>query len=398
MVKQLLSFAAALAVAAGAQAAVTTVLWEAKDGKGSLVNWGSQPEGCVFDASVCTSFAAGDKIVVTAGSKTTDVEWPQVGIKGGNWATLGSTVGLWGDVTFPLECEFVLTEEFVTIMKEKGFWPTGEGAYVTKVVHIGDAGVDLNLLWEGTYTISNWNYGAKFAASMVKPGDILTYTFTEAGKESSQVIVKGNDWQSLLGTSKMGHNDFSRGTVTVGVTEAMIEAAGGSIFLQGEGECVTTKVVRVPEQFDAKGYVSYGERSLGSSTYCILPDDAKTIAIVLTGTPQWVQFCAANWTDLGLESTVTNNADGTVTYTYTLTPDAIKTINESKEFIVNGGGVNFLCAYLPDRVSSLPTVEIADDSNAPVEYFNLQGVRVNDPASGLYIRRQGNSVSKVVIR
>ena len=38
------------------------------------------------------------------------------------------------------------------------------------------------------------------------------------------------------------------------------------------------------------------------------------------------------------------------------------------------------------------------DSNAPVEYFNLQGVKVENPESGLYIRRQGNKVEKIIIR
>ena len=40
----------------------------------------------------------------------------------------------------------------------------------------------------------------------------------------------------------------------------------------------------------------------------------------------------------------------------------------------------------------------AVDANAPVEYFNLQGQRVAEPAAGLYIKRQGKTVSKVVIR
>lgn len=38
-----------------------------------------------------------------------------------------------------------------------------------------------------------------------------------------------------------------------------------------------------------------------------------------------------------------------------------------------------------------------DDQDAPVEYFNLQGVRVANPSNGLYIRRQGNKVEKVVV-
>lgn len=41
---------------------------------------------------------------------------------------------------------------------------------------------------------------------------------------------------------------------------------------------------------------------------------------------------------------------------------------------------------------------ITANDNAPVEYFNLQGVRVANPESGLYIRRQGNKVTKVLVK
>lgn len=42
----------------------------------------------------------------------------------------------------------------------------------------------------------------------------------------------------------------------------------------------------------------------------------------------------------------------------------------------------------------------ADNANAPVEYYNLQGMRVNasNLGNGIYIRRQGNETSKVIIR
>lgn len=43
---------------------------------------------------------------------------------------------------------------------------------------------------------------------------------------------------------------------------------------------------------------------------------------------------------------------------------------------------------------ALPTVDNAD---APVEYYNLQGVRVAAPSHGLYIRRQGNTAAKVIL-
>lgn len=41
---------------------------------------------------------------------------------------------------------------------------------------------------------------------------------------------------------------------------------------------------------------------------------------------------------------------------------------------------------------------ISSDVDAPVEYYNLNGVRVSEPADGIFIRRQGSKVSKVVLK
>lgn len=38
-----------------------------------------------------------------------------------------------------------------------------------------------------------------------------------------------------------------------------------------------------------------------------------------------------------------------------------------------------------------------DNNDAPVEYFNLQGLRIDQPSNGIYIRRQGSKTSKVLI-
>ena len=42
--------------------------------------------------------------------------------------------------------------------------------------------------------------------------------------------------------------------------------------------------------------------------------------------------------------------------------------------------------------------EIVVDENAPVEYYNLQGIRVANPENGLYIVKQGNKVTKRIIK
>lgn len=56
----------------------------------------------------------------------------------------------------------------------------------------------------------------------------------------------------------------------------------------------------------------------------------------------------------------------------------------------------YVVNYTPSSTSAI--TEIGSDNNAPVEYFNLQGVRVANPENGLFIRRQGNKVAKVMIR
>ncbi len=48
--------------------------------------------------------------------------------------------------------------------------------------------------------------------------------------------------------------------------------------------------------------------------------------------------------------------------------------------------------------AGVKNVVVDSDSDAPVEYFNLQGVRVANPENGLYIRRQGKTATKVIIR
>lgn len=48
--------------------------------------------------------------------------------------------------------------------------------------------------------------------------------------------------------------------------------------------------------------------------------------------------------------------------------------------------------------ADLTGIEAIEAVEAPVEYFNLQGVRVANPENGIFIRRQGNTVTKVVVR
>lgn len=42
-------------------------------------------------------------------------------------------------------------------------------------------------------------------------------------------------------------------------------------------------------------------------------------------------------------------------------------------------------------------IEVIEAENAPVEYYNLQGVKVANPEKGLFIKKQGNKATKVIM-
>ena len=53
--------------------------------------------------------------------------------------------------------------------------------------------------------------------------------------------------------------------------------------------------------------------------------------------------------------------------------------------------------YIIAESSAIDQVD-ADNSNMPVEYYNTQGIKVSGQEPGLYIRRQGNKTTKVIVK
>ncbi len=96
------------------------------------------------------------------------------------------------------------------------------------------------------------------------------------------------------------------------------------------------------------------------------------------------------------------------------------TINDDGTATIENASTKKTLAYFAEKVSfgayetieegyTLPTLygdinnptgitTVEADENAPVEYYNLQGVRAANPESGLYIRRQGSKAVKVLVK
>ena len=65
---------------------------------------------------------------------------------------------------------------------------------------------------------------------------------------------------------------------------------------------------------------------------------------------------------------------------------------ENGDITVPAIGQEITATDIPTGVSEIDT-----DANAPVEYYNLQGVKVENPENGIFIRKQGSKTTKVVL-
>jgi len=96
------------------------------------------------------------------------------------------------------------------------------------------------------------------------------------------------------------------------------------------------------------------------------------------------------WTNSGLQEYTVTVENGK-NYAFAAVPAGMTpsmTHSEATGVSVSATGV----------ITGVEGVEADADINAPVEYFNLQGQPVANPSNGIYIRRQGSKVAKVIIR
>lgn len=124
--------------------------------------------------------------------------------------------------------------------------------------------------------------------------------------------------------------------------------------------------------------------------------------------PAWGEACAYSW---GYIYTLGNNqAQGVTDGVYGTFKDGKITIPKgnmmlSQKKYSNGSFLSLpstddFVVELPEDYAAIDGVVMdGDNANAPVEYFNLQGVKVANPTEGgIYIRRQGSDVKKIYVK
>ncbi len=133
--------------------------------------------------------------------------------------------------------------------------------------------------------------------------------------------------------------------------------------------------ITAPEGSNIESVGLYSDLSLSGSGYTNRATVEGYEGAAATEWPDGLSFSSGYvWTPNGdtNEFLLENNAEsGMVAFTY------VKVVYSTTQTGING---------------------IDSDLDAPVEYFNLNGVRVSEPADGIFIRRQGSNVSKVVVK
>ncbi len=141
----------------------------------------------------------------------------------------------------------------------------------------------------------------------------------------------------------------------------------------------------------------------GASLSCELPAGMRQIRFVYTKVSGNV---ALDDVTLTIPQAVFNEVDGltradvgnVTEYTLTL-PEAFTSLRFFVEVVAEDGTISRPSNAVTFTVSDINTgILLPSADSEEVEYFTLQGIKVAHPGTGLYIRRQGASVSKVYIK
>ncbi|MCM1521441.1 MAG: hypothetical protein NC039_02180 [Muribaculaceae bacterium] len=210
-------------------------------------------------------------------------------------------------------------------------------------------------------------------------------------------------------TAKSKDNCFWQVSYAEGITEAGYLTANNVVIAELEGLVYTNEksnrslaiAINYPDPnpdndfgpYHGPAYLWLGSKNIN---YFVIPS-VPVGATIKMGVESH-KITDARGVELSVNGTVLMAPDGSAV--------AAPTTYVEQEWLATAGGdvqitntngchIYYINVVDPNEVG-IETIEAAQD--AAVEYFNLQGVRVENPANGLYIRRQGNEVTKVLVK
>ena len=254
----------------------------------------------------------------------------------------------------------------------------------------GSTPSNTSTLYTSPFTLSE-SESTMVKAIAIKDGlensEIATATFT---------VIGYSDYSYQLATSVIigGHyiivGERSNETFAIGSQYAQAREAVPVIVNEG----VISNPIKSVYEFEIRG--SEGKWSLY---------DARNEGyLCANGNPEGT---AKNY-KLTLQNTIDEYAQASISFNYNSGVATIKFKggNQNNWLLLDSSSNIFSCyesqqnkVYLYQRIEDPTTAveEVEAEVNAPVEYYNLQGVKVANPKNGIFIKKQGCRASKVIM-
>ncbi len=124
--------------------------------------------------------------------------------------------------------------------------------------------------------------------------------------------------------------------------------------------------------------------------------ELKNVAIAGEGS---FKIATLNWGEqygFGEDITTTISDDNLSTTLAVVSIDASVPYDLNGTYDITWNYTNKVVTFVKIDQGGIETVDF--NENAPVEYFTIQGVRVNNPTEGIYICRRGAKVEKIIIK
>ena len=377
-----------------------------------------------YESETWTSLGAG-KYISTAiadcyGGSTdlVDVEiFEAQGKKG-----LYKVVGVWPDIlngggTIYIDAtdpDFVLIKDQDTGIVDKVDGETHIASYTSVLVSNGYTKekilaelADINItLKDNVITIPegavclNWPNAPADSSYETDPAKWYSY-----GKNNGVVVLPGGEYVDPWGEAV----DATMVETILGPTFGNTNTAPYTIQIQKNSETGVYRLISPWRQL-------YTDLGLGSSTAPNLDIDASDptnliIPLQATGlgskTDGAYKYMSTSYynlvneqeTDDALKITLTDNGDGTSTISFPYRSGFIYAQTSGDTYYASNYADVLSYVTFPTFSGINEVKADIDNSNAPVEYYNLQGMRIAAPVEGqLVIKRQGSEVEKLIVR
>lgn len=256
----------------------------------------------------------------------------------------------------------------------------------------------------GSYSNPTWNFDA--STILEGEGDNLSCTIDYLFGEFKIVDIANNNWSVQYGTDTpievntpyildgVNGNDepsnISFAGLIQGVKNAKVCWNPSTCTLEIIAE-ESDVIIAYPTLYVTGSYCSWATPGSPESTEMTEANGVYTAEVDLGNSAELVEFklVGLNWL---------NQIGGGVVVSYqpvqvSKSEENLKTYLKGVQTVVFD--YNSMTMFF-DEESGVNNIESMN--NADVEYYNLQGVKVNNPSNGIFIIKQGNKTSKAVIR